>query len=116
VLARAQVSIAMGGGADLAHASAGMVLLGDDVGRLPAAFDVARATMRVIRQNLGWAAVYNAVAIPLAAAGWVTPLVAGAGMALSSLAVVLNALRLLRTGKERPPATAQGGPAALASR
>jgi Cu2+-exporting ATPase len=116
VLAQAQVSIAMGGGADLAHASAGMVLLGDDVGRLPAAFGVARATMRVIRQNLGWAAVYNAVAIPLAAAGWVTPLVAGAGMALSSLAVVLNALRLLRTGKERPPATAQGGPAALASR
>jgi len=50
--------------------------------------------MRIIRQNLAWAAAYNAVAIPLAVAGWITPLIAGAGMAASSLAVVMNALRL----------------------
>ncbi len=94
VLARAQVSIVMGGGTDLAHASADLVLVGDDLCRLPAAFDIARATMRVIRQNLAWAVAYNAVAIPLAVGGLVTPLLAGAGMAVSSLVVVLNALRL----------------------
>ena len=98
VLAQAQVSIAMGGGTDLAHASADMVLLADDLGRLSAAFDVAHDTMRIIRQNLAWAAVYNVVAIPLAAAGWITPLAAGAGMALSSLSVVANALRLGKIG------------------
>ena len=116
VLAQAQVSIAMGGGADLAHASADMVLLGDDISRLPAAFDVARDTMRIIRQNLAWAAAYNAVAIPLAVAGSITPLVAGAGMAFSSLAVVVNALRLLRSGSGLPPAEPQGGPPVLAAR
>lgn len=94
VLAQAQVSIAMGGGADLAHASADMVLLADDLGRLATAFDVARGTVRIIGQNLAWAAAWNIVAIPLAAAGWITPLAAGAGMAVSSLAVVCNALRL----------------------
>ncbi|MBI3042536.1 MAG: cadmium-translocating P-type ATPase [Betaproteobacteria bacterium] len=94
VLAQAQVSVAMGGGTDLAHASADMVLLGGDLDRLLEAVDVARNTMRVIRQNLAWAVAYNAVALPLAVAGLVTPLAAGIGMALSSLAVVLNALRL----------------------
>jgi Cu2+-exporting ATPase len=84
----------MGGGTDLAHTSADMVLLADDIGRLAAACAKSREAMRIIRQNLAWAAVYNAVAIPLAAAGWVTPLVAGVGMAVSSLAVVMNALRL----------------------
>jgi P-type Cu2+ transporter len=94
VLGQAQVSIAMGGGTDLAHTSADMVLLADDLGRLSAAFDTARETMRIIRQNLAWAVAYNALAIPLAVAGWVTPLAAGIGMAASSLAVVMNALRL----------------------
>jgi Cu2+-exporting ATPase len=98
VLAQAQVSIAMGGGTDIAHASADMVLLADDLGRLSAAFDAARDAMRIIRQNLAWAAAYNAVAIPLAVAGWITPLIAGAGMAASSLAVVMNALRLQAAG------------------
>jgi Cu2+-exporting ATPase len=105
VLAQAQVSIAMGGGTDLAHTSADMVLLADDIGRLAAACAKSRDAMRIIRQNLAWAAVYNAVAIPLAAAGWVTPLAAGVGMAVSSLAVVLNALRLQdRRGAPPPPA------------
>jgi Cu2+-exporting ATPase len=108
VLSCAQVSIAMGGGTDLAQASADMVLLGDDIVRLPAAFDIARAAMRVIRQNLAWAAAYNAVAIPLAAAGVITPLLAGAGMAASSLVVVLNALRL------RPAPGPEGVPAGAA--
>ena len=94
VLAQAQVSIAMGGGTDIAHASADMVLLADNLDRLSAAFDAARDAMRIIRQNLAWAAAYNAVAIPLAVAGWITPLIAGVGMAASSLAVVMNALRL----------------------
>jgi Cu2+-exporting ATPase len=94
VLAGAQVSVAMGSGTDLAHASADMVLLSGDIERLAAVFDIARDTMRIIRQNLWWAAAYNVVAIPLAVAGWITPLLAGAGMAASSLAVVANALRL----------------------
>jgi Cu2+-exporting ATPase len=103
VLAQAQVSIAMGSGTDLAHTSADMVLLADDIGGLAAACATSRDAMRIVRQNLAWAAAYNAVAIPLAAAGWVTPLVAGAGMAASSLAVVLNALRL-QDRQAAPPA------------
>ena len=94
VLAQAQVSIAMGGGTDLSHASSDLVLVADDLDRLAGAFETAGRAMRIIRQNLAWAAAYNAVAIPLAVAGLVTPVAAGAGMALSSLAVVANALRL----------------------
>jgi len=66
--------------------------------------------MRVIRQNLAWAAAYNAVAIPLAAAGWVTPLIAGVGMAVSSLLVVGNALRLQAPAERADaPAAARHG-------
>jgi Cu2+-exporting ATPase len=100
VLAQAQVSVAMGGGTDLALATADLVLLSDDIDALPAGLDVARRTMRVIRQNLAWAAAYNAVAIPAAVAGWITPLAAGVGMAASSLLVVGNALRLGRLAKQ----------------
>ena len=116
VLAQAQVSIAMGGGTDIAHASADMVLLADDLGRLSAAFDTARDTLRIIRQNLAWAAAYNALAIPLAVAGWITPLLAGIGMAASSLAVVGNALRLQEAGAGSafPSFTQRGDPPALA--
>jgi Cu2+-exporting ATPase len=111
VLAQAQVAIAMGGGTDLAHTSADMVLLADHLFRLAEAFDTARATMRIIRQNLAWATAYNAVAIPLAVAGWITPLLAGVGMATSSLAVVANALRLRRRRGpgERPTPAHHGG-------
>lgn len=94
LLAQAQVSVATDGGAELAHAAADLVLLSGDLDRLLEAVDIARGTMRVIRQNLAWTAAYNALALPLAVAGLVTPLAAGAAMALSSLAVVLNALRL----------------------
>ena len=96
VLAQADVSIAMGGGADLAQLRADAVLLSDNLLDLVAAVKVARRTRRVVRQNVGWALAYNAIAIPLAFAGLVTPLVAGIGMSASSLAVVANALRLRR--------------------
>lgn len=113
VLAGAQVSIAMGDGTDLARGSADLVLLAGGIDRLAAAFDTAHAAMRVIHQNLAWAAVYNLVAIPLAVGGWITPLLAGTGMALSSLVVVANALRLQRAEPEPPPASRPDGHEAL---
>ena len=96
VLAGADVSIAMGEGASLAHRAADLVTTGGSLQRIPAAVRLARCTQRVIRQNLWWAAGYNLLALPLAAAGMVTPWLAALGMALSSLAVTLNALRLAR--------------------
>ena len=100
VLAQADVSVAMGQGADLAQARADAVLVSGELAALADAFDVAARTMRVVRENLGWAIAYNAVAVPAAAAGLVTPWLAGLGMAASSLAVVLNALRLRRRATE----------------
>ncbi len=97
VLAQAQVSIAMGGGADLARANADVVLLGNDLQALPEGLALARRTVRIVKQNLVWAFAYNFLAIPLAMAGWVTPWMAGIGMSASSLLVVLNALRLQRS-------------------
>jgi Cu2+-exporting ATPase len=94
VLAQADVSIALGTGAELAQARADAVVVSGDPLALGQAFDLARATMRVIRQNLLWATVYNLAAVPAAAAGFVTPWMAGIGMSGSSAAVVLNALRL----------------------
>ncbi|HUW37570.1 MAG TPA: heavy metal translocating P-type ATPase [Rhodocyclaceae bacterium] len=94
VLAQAQLSIAMGGGTDLARSQADIVLLSDDLQQLARGVGLARRTLAVVRQNLGWAFVYNLLAIPLAMAGWVTPWMAGIGMSGSSLLVVLNALRL----------------------
>ena len=94
VLAAAQVSIAMGGGTQLAHASADMVLLSEQLPHLAVAVRTSRRTLAVIRQNLGWALVYNMVAVPLVAAGQIAPWMAAIGMSMSSLVVVLNALRL----------------------
>ncbi|WP_174875117.1 heavy metal translocating P-type ATPase [Vogesella oryzae] len=99
VLARADVSLAMGGGTDVARASGDMVLMGDDIAQLPKALQLARHTMQIIRQNLLWAAVYNLVALPLAIGGHVTPWLASLGMAASSLLVVSNALRLVKRSK-----------------
>ena len=98
VLAGAEVSIAMGGGTQLAHASADMVLLSEQLPHLVDAVRMARRTRRVIGQNLIWALVYNVIALPLAAAGWIAPWMAAIGMSASSLVVVLNALRLRKTG------------------
>ena len=96
VLAGADVSIAMGSGAQLAHASADMVMLSERLQVLAQGVDTARRTLAIIKQNLGWAVLYNLTAIPLAAAGLVAPWMAAIGMSLSSLVVVFNALRLRR--------------------
>lgn len=101
VLAAAQVSIAMGQGAEVAQASADMVMMTGQLVRLADAISVARQTARIIRQNLLWAVIYNLVAIPAAAFGLVTPWMAGLGMSFSSLLVVLNALRLRQVKYER---------------
>ncbi len=108
VLAAAQVSLAMGSGTQLAQASADMILLSERLPHLVEAVDMARRTLRVVRENLGWALLYNLVAVPLAAVGMVPPWAAALGMSASSLLVVLNALRLGRTGapEEAPPAAA----------
>lgn len=94
VLAAAQVSIAMGAGAQLAQASADMVLLSNDLNHLPQAINKARHTLKIIRQNITWAITYNLIALPLAAMGFIAPWMAAIGMSFSSLLVVLNALRL----------------------
>jgi Cu2+-exporting ATPase len=94
VLAGADVSIAMGQGAQLAHASADMVVLSERLGALADGVRKARDTRRVIKENLGWAILYNVSAVPLAAAGLVAPWMAAIGMSASSLVVVFNALRL----------------------
>jgi len=96
VLAGAQVSLAMGGGTQLAQSSADMILLSENLRHIPAGLNVARKTMRIIHENLAWALGYNIIAIPAAAAGFVPPWLAAVGMSLSSLVVVLNALRLRR--------------------
>ena len=108
VLAGADVSIALGSGASLAHRAADLVTTGPGLQRIPAALALARRTDRVIRQNLAWAAIYNLLALPLAAAGLVTPWLAALGMAASSLLVTLNALRLAAGGgiDSSPGATA----------
>lgn len=95
VLAGADVSMAMSEGADLAQASADAVLL-SGLDAIPSAVLRARATLRVMKQNLAWAAAYNLCAIPAAALGYVSPLLAAIGMSTSSLFVVLNAMRLLK--------------------
>lgn len=105
VLGGADVSIALACGAPMAHRAADIVLSGERLMRLPQVLQLARRTRRLIRENLAWALIYNAVALPFAAAGWVTPWIAALGMAASSLLVTLNALRLGRAaGWTLPPA------------
>ena len=94
VLAGANVSVAMGSGTQLAHASADMVILSERLENLATGVAAARKTRSIIRENLLWALLYNLVAVPLAAVGWITPWMASIGMSASSLVVVLNALRL----------------------
>ena len=96
VLARADVSFAMGQGALVARAQADAVVASQRLGDLALTHRLARRTMRVVRQNLLWAAVYNSACIPLALLGWLPPWAAGLGMALSSLLVIANSLRLSR--------------------
>ncbi len=96
-LSRADVSIAMGSGAPLSQSDADLVLLSNRLSDVPFAIALAQRTQRVIKQNLLWAAGYNAVCVPLALIGWLPPWLAGLGMAASSLLVILNALRLARS-------------------
>lgn len=96
VLAQAQVSVAMGGGAQLARTQADFVLLSENLDGLRRGFRLSKLTLKVISQNLWWSFFYNLVALPLAIAGLVTPWLAGIGMSASSLLVVLNSLRLQR--------------------
>ena len=96
VLAGADVSLAMADGTALAQRAADMVITSPSLLRVPQAILLARKTRRIVRQNLAWALAYNLVALPLAATGQVTPWIAALGMALSSLLVTLNALRLTR--------------------
>ena len=101
VLAQAQVSIAMGGGSQLARTQADLILLSENLDHLCQGFFVARRALRIIRQNLAWSFAYNFVALPLAMLGFVTPWMAGIGMSGSSLLVVLNSLRLQQHGGAR---------------
>jgi P-type Cu2+ transporter len=96
VLRAADVSFALGSGAALAQAHADTVLLSGRLGSLVDAAQAASRTMAVIRQNLAWAALYNAIAIPAAALGLLNPWLSGVGMSLSATVVVVNALRLRR--------------------
>ncbi|WP_236169136.1 heavy metal translocating P-type ATPase [Pseudomonas atacamensis] len=106
VLAVADISVAMGSATDLAKTSADAVLLSNRLDALVQAFTLARRTRRVIIENLLWAALYNGLMLPFAALGWITPVWAAVGMSISSLTVVLNALRLTRL----PSAPAAGSP------
>jgi Cu2+-exporting ATPase len=105
VLAAADISIAMGSATDLAKTTADAVLLSNRLDSLVQAFRIARRTRRIIVENLAWACLYNGCVLPFAAVGWVTPLWAALGMSLSSLLVVLNALRL-SPRSATPPAMA----------
>jgi len=93
-LTAAEVGISFVAGTDVALESADITLLGDDLTLIPEAIELARRSMRIIKQNLFWAFFYNLVAIPLAAGGKIPPGIAAAVMMCSSIGVVLNSLRL----------------------
>jgi len=99
-LVSADLGLAIGRGTDVAIAAADIILVRDNLESVPQALDLARATMRTIRVNMAWAFGYNAAAIPIAAAGLLNPLIAGAAMAFSSFFVVSNSLRLRSFGTE----------------
>ena len=112
-LAAADLGLALGSGTDVAISAADMILLRDDLAVLPDAVSLARATLTVIRRNLAWAFGYNIAAIPLAAAGLLNPLIAGAAMAASSVFVVASSVRLRRFGQmvSSPARQRRAGPA-----
>lgn len=99
-LAVADIGIAIGSGSDVAKETGGIVLIKDDVRDVVAAIRLSRATMRKIKQNLFWAFVYNSIGIPVAALGFLNPIIAAAAMALSSLSVIVNSALLKRVKLE----------------
>jgi P-type Cu+ transporter len=107
-LAAADLGLALGTGTDVALTAADVIVLRDDLGAVPDAIALARATLGTIRGNLAWAFGYNIAAIPLAAAGFLNPVIAGAAMAASSAFVVANSVRLRRFGA--PPTSRQQTP------
>lgn len=109
VLAGADVSLAIAGGAPLAHRAAGIVLMGESLSRVPESIALAGRTRAVMRQNLAWALGYNVLALPFAAAGLVAPWLAALGMALSSLLVTGNALRVARVASDDSASALQSG-------
>lgn len=109
VLAGANLSIAMGKGTQLAAATADMILINNHVDHIYHGYLIAIKTLRIIKQNLGWALLYNVSAIPAAAAGYIEPWLAAIGMSLSSLIVVLNALRLNRFESQLPSTSSKPG-------
>jgi Cu+-exporting ATPase len=101
-LTQADLGIAVGRASDVAREAADIILLRSDVAAVPAALDLARAALRVIKQNLFWAFFYNALGVPLAALGFISPVFCAAAMGVSDLIVIGNALRLLRRGPAAP--------------
>jgi len=95
-LAVAEIGIALGSGSDVAKETGGIVLIKNDVRDVVASIRLSRATMRKIKQNLFWAFIYNAIGVPIAAFGFLNPIIAAAAMALSSLSVIVNSALLKR--------------------
>jgi P-type Cu+ transporter len=110
-LAQADLGIAIGSGTDVAIEAGDLTLVSGDLRAAADAIRLSRATLRTIKQNLGWAFGYNIAVLPLAAAGLLNPLLAGLAMALSSVSVVSNALRLRRFRSAHATTPGEAGPA-----